>query len=202
MVELADIFHLFGSKYRAKFGNRLLTSHKKAMLDIEQCRTPALGGSIYACPECRDQFEYSYHSCKNRACPKCQNEETTRWVKKQTGHLLPVDYFMVTYTLPEECRKVARSNQKDVYNAFFRASAGTFMELAKRKKRLGGKSGMLGVLQTWARNMAYHVHIHYIVPGGALSHDGTRWLPHRYKDWLVPVRALSARFKERFKKDS
>jgi len=179
----------------------MLPSHKKAMRNIEQCRTPDLGGKVYACPEHPDQMQYSYHSCKNRACPKCQNDETTRWLQKQIKHLLPVDYFLVTYTFPEDCREVARSNQKAVYDVFFKASAETFMELADEKRHLGGRTGMHGILQTWTRDMAYHVHIHYIVPGGALSFDGKKWIPHKYEDWLIPVRALSARFKKRFKQE-
>lgn len=201
MVELADIFRLHGSQYLAKFGDRMLPSHKKAMQDIGQCRTPALGGKVFACPEHPDQVEYSYHSCKNRACPKCQNGETTRWLEKQKENLLPVDYFLVTYTLPEPLREIARSNQKMIYDIFFKTSAKTFMELAGEKKHLGGKAGMMGILQTWANDMGYHVHIHYIVPGGALSFDGTKWLPHKYEDWFLPVKALSARFRKRLKQE-
>jgi len=201
MVELADIFRIHGPDYLAKFGDRMAPSHKKAMQDIVQCRTPALGGIVYACPEHPEEMNYSYHSCKNRACPKCQNDETTRWLEKQIEHLLPVDYFMAAYTLPEELRKTARSNQKSVYNAFFRSSAQSFMELASHKKHLGGQTGMLGILQTWTRDMAYHVHIHYIVPGGALSFDGTIWTPHKYDDWLAPVQALSIRFKKQLKQE-
>ena len=201
MVELADIFHRHGSEYQIKFEKGMLPSHKRAMRDIELCRTPALGGEVFACPEHPDEIKYSYHSCKNRACPKCQNHETTRWLEKQKELLLPVDYFMVTYTLPKECREITRSHQKTVYSLFFKASAKTFMELAGDKKHLGGQTGLMGVLQTWARNMAYHVHIHYIVPGGALSFDGKIWIPHRYEDWLVPVKVLSARFKKHFKEE-
>ena len=105
----------------------------------------------------------------------------------------------MTYTLPEQCRNVARSNQRTVYDAFFRASAKTFMALAAEPKHLGGLVGMMGVLQTWRRDIGYHVHIHYVVPGGALSPERTTWLRHRYDRWLVPEKALAARFKERFR---
>lgn len=74
MLEVADIFRLHGPAYREKFGNRMLPSHLRAMQDIEQCRTPSLGGQLYYCANC-DEQRFSYHSCKNRHCPKCQNEQ-------------------------------------------------------------------------------------------------------------------------------
>src|ERR1700694_3128046 len=121
MVELAEIFRLHGPAYRAKFGSRMLPSHLRAMQDIEQCRTAALGGQLYFCQQCQAE-RYSYHSCKNRHCPKCQNEQANEWLEAQKSLLLPVPYFMVTFTLPAELRPLARSNQKTIYNLLFRAS--------------------------------------------------------------------------------
>lgn len=201
MVELADILRLHGDDYQVRHSDRMLPSHFRAMRDIDCCRTPVMGGQIYTCPRCPDEYLYAYHSCKNRACPKCQNHETTRWIESQADYLLPVDYFMLTFTLPHAFNNLARSHQRDVYSAFFRASSESFLLLAARKKHLDGRAGMMGVLQTWARDMSYHVHIHYIVPGGALSHDGMRWNAHRYSRWLVPVKALSVCFKRHFKRE-
>ncbi len=199
MVELADIFRLHGPAYRAKFDGRMLPSHLKAMQAIEQCRTETLGGHVYLCRDC-GETEYSYHSCKNRSCPKCQNEETTQWLEKQRALLLPVPYFLNTYTLPDELRDVARSHQETVYSILLQSSAAALKELALDPKYLGGKVGMVGVLQTWARDLASHLHVHYLVPGGALSLDDQKWLSPRYKDWLVPVKALSKVFRRKFKK--
>ena len=201
MVELADIFRVHGPAYRAQYAQHMLPSHRRAMRDIEQCRTPALGGSLYGCVDHPEVLLYSYHSCGNRTCPKCGNDDTNAWLEKQRGLLLPVDYFLVTFTLPAECREVARSHQAAVYGAFFRTSAGVMIEVAREPRHLGGLIGMVGVLQTWRRDLGYHVHIHYVVPGGALASDGTRWLPQRYGQWLLPEPLLAARFKERFRKE-
>ena len=198
MVELADIFRLHGPEYRARFGDRMPTSHLVAMQDSEQCRTEALGGHVYQCAECQ-ALEYSYHSCKNRHCPKCQNDAATRWLDTQRALLLPVPYFLVTFTLPEALRPVARSNQKCMYNALFQTSAAALQVLSLDAKHLGGQIGMVGVLHTWTRDMAYHPHVHYLVPAGALSPDGSQWLAPRSEDWLVPVRALSHLFRGKFK---
>jgi hypothetical protein len=198
MVELADIFRRHGPEYRAKFKDRLLPSHLAAMRAIEDCRTEALGGHVYQCPACGD-LEYSYHSCKNRHCPKCQNDAATQWLEKQRELLLPVPYFLVTFTLPAELRPVARSHQALIYNLLFQTSAAALKALTLDPKYLGGQIGMVGVLHTWTREMAYHPHVHYLVPGGALSPDGSTWLTPRSAEWLVPVHALSKLFRGKFK---
>ncbi|NIS83592.1 MAG: IS91 family transposase [Anaerolineales bacterium] len=197
MTELANIFHRYGPLYRAKFGERMLLSHRQAMRDIEQCRTEALGGHIYHCDHC-DQIQYSYHSCKNRHCPKCQNEAGEQWLEQQQGLLLPTPYFMVTFTLPADLKQVARSNQKSLYNILFRTSAAALQQLAQDPRFVGGRIGMVGVLHTWTRDLSYHPHVHYLVPAGALAPDGQRWLPAR-KDFLVHVKPLSILFRAKFR---
>ena len=129
MIELADIFRRYGAQYRQKYGERMLPSHLKVMRAIEQCRTEALGGHIYQCDHC-DDIHYFYHSCRNRHCPKCQNDQAEVWLARQQALLLPGPYFMVTFTLPEGLRTVARRNQKLVYNLLFRTSAAAVQELA------------------------------------------------------------------------
>jgi hypothetical protein len=171
------------------------------MQDIEQCRTASLGGQLYYCAHC-DEQRYSYHSCKNRHCPKCQNEQANEWLQEQKDLLLPTHHFLVTFTLPAELRPLARSNQKTIYNLLFRASSQALLQLAQDQRFVGARLGMVGVLHTWTRQLLYHPHIHYIVTGGGLTDDG-RWRSTR-KDFLVPVKALSrifrAKFREQLKK--
>lgn len=197
MVELADIFRIHGSEYRAKFKSRMLPSHLKVMQDIEMCRTEPLGGQVYFCKECQE-YHYSYHSCKNRHCPKCQNDNAQQWLQKQHEILLPVTHFMITFTLPDSLRQIARSNQKIIYNILFKASASALQKLALDPKYIGGKIGMVGVLHTWCRDLMYHPHIHYIIPAGGLSDDGTQWLSGR-ENFLLPVKALSEIFRAKFR---
>lgn len=196
MVEVADIFRLHGPDYRAQFGDRMLPSHLRVMREIEQCRTEALGGQLYFCEQCA-QPHYSFHSCKNRHCPKCQNDQAQDWLESQKRLLLPVNYFILTFTLPEELRSLARSHQKTVYNILFRASADTLLELASDPRFVGAKIGMVGVLHTWTRDLFYHPHTHYIATGGGLSDDG-RWLDSR-PDFLVHVKPLSILFRAKFR---
>src|SRR5258705_12519728 len=171
MLEVADIFRLHGPDYRAQFGNQLLPSHRRPMQDIETCRTESLGGQVYYCAQCGQQ-RYSYHSCKNRHCPKCQNDQANAWLQAQQSLLLPVAHFLVTFTLPADLRALARSNQKMIYNLLFRASAAALLELALDPRFVGAGLGMVGVLHTWTRQLLYHPHVHYIVTGGGPTYNG------------------------------
>jgi hypothetical protein len=166
------------------------------MQDIETCRTESLGGQVYFCSQCQVQ-RYSYHSCKNRHCPKCQNEQANDWLKQQKDLLLPTHHFLVTFTLPAELRPLARSHQQTIYNLLFRASAAALQSLAQDPRFVGARLGMVGVLHTWTRQLLYHPHVHFIVTGGGLSDDG-RWRSSR-KDFLVPVKALSSIFRAKFR---
>ncbi len=197
MIELAEIFRRHGPAYRAKYGLRMLPSHRRAMGDIESCRTEILGGHVYLCPDCEGK-SYSYHSCKNRHCPKCQGDAAQGWLEQQEKLRLPVPYFLLTFTLPQELRRIVRRHQKTLYNLLFRTSAAASQQLAQDPRFAGGQIGMVGVLHTWARNLTYHPHVHYLVPGGGLAEEGESWLQSR-KSFFLPVKALSILFRAKFR---
>jgi hypothetical protein len=205
-LELADIFRQYGSAYRQKYAAKLLPSHRQAMRAIEQCRTEALGGQVYRCAAC-DETRYSYHSCRNRHCPKCQHQQTEEWLQVQRELLLPVPYFLLTFTLPAELRQLASQNQKCIYNLLFWASAQATQQLARDPRFVGGQIGMVGVLHTWSRKLDYHPHVHYLVPGGGWSVDRQTLRPGSGQVWLqahhnffVPVKALSRLFRATFQR--
>ena len=197
-LELADIFRQYGPAYRQKYAHKLLPSHRQAMRAIEHCRTEALGGQVYRCPAC-GETHYSYHSCRNRHCPKCQHEQAQEWLQLQQALLLPVPYFLLTFTLPEQLRLLASQNQKLFYNTLFHASAEATQQLARNPRFIGGQIGLVGVLHTWTRNLAYHPHLHYLVPGGGLSVDRQAWLK-AHNNFFVPVKALSRLFRVAFQR--
>jgi hypothetical protein len=196
MIEVAEIFRLHGPDYRAQFTSCMLPSHLRAMQDIEQCRTATLGGRLYFCTQCQEQ-RYSYHSCKNRHCPKCGNQQANEWLQQQQNLLLPIPYFMVTFTLPQELRPLARSNQKTIYNLLFRASSQALLKLAQDPRFVGGSVGLVGVLQTWTRQLIYHPHVHYLVTGGGLTQAG-RWRSSR-ADFLLHEKPLAMIFRAKLR---
>ena len=197
MVEIAEIFRLHGPQYRAKYSSKMLPSHRKVMRAIERCRTLALGGHVYACQDC-GETQYLYHSCRDRHCPKCQNDKAQLWLEKQQDLLLPARYFLLTFTLPDELRRLARSHQKLFYALLFRTSASATQKLAQDPRFVGGQIGMVGVLHTWGRKLAYHPHVHYIVPAVGWTSEGQAVRP-RHHNFLLPVKALSKIFRAKFR---
>lgn len=197
MTTLADIFRVSATKYFEKYGQNMLPSHKRAIRDITRCRTKALGGCVYLCKQC-EEYHYRYHSCKNRHCPTCGNEAATAWLAQQNALLLPVPHFLVTATLPASLRQLARRNQKLIYDLMMRCAAQAMQKLAKDPKWIGGEIGMIAVLQTWARDMHYHPHVHFIVTGGGISADEQTWLPAQH-DFLMPYRAVAKIFRAKFR---
>ncbi len=197
MIEVAEIFRRYGPAYREKYGQRMPPHHRQAMAAIERCRTEALGGHIYYCDTC-DEARYSYHSCKNRHCPKCQHEAAQHWLLQQQEVLLPVPHFMVTFTLPAELRPLARRHPQTLYNLLFRASAAALQQLAADPRFVGGQIGLIGVLHTWTRDLRYHPHVHYLVPGGGLAADGQTWRPAK-NAFLVHVKPLAKLFRAKFR---
>jgi hypothetical protein len=188
---------MYGPQYLNKYGDKLLPSHRQAMRAIQRCRTPALGGQVYFCEAC-GEIQYLYHSCRNRHCPKCQNDKAQQWLEKQQALLLPVPYFLLTFTLPSGLRDVARSHQRLVYDLLFRTSAAAVQHLARDPRFVGGQMGLVGVLHTWGRKLAYHPHVHFLTPAVGLAADGRTWLPAN-KRFLLPVKALSRIFRAKFR---
>jgi len=193
VITLGDVFRWYGPAYRARWGSQRSPPQLAAMHAIEACRTEALGGQFYRCPHC-DQVRYRSHSCRNRHCPTCQQDAAQDWLARRQDLLLPVPYFLVTFTLPASLRAIAFQHQAQVYDLCFRASAAALQQLAQDPRFLGGQLGMVGVLQTWTRDLRYHPHIHYLVPGGGLAPDGRTWMTAR-ADFLVHVKPLAILFR-------
>lgn len=192
---LAEIFRQYRETYLARYGQRILPSHRRALSDIIQCRTEALGGQVFQCGQC-GKLHYAYHSCRNRSCPQCHGTQTLEWLNARSQELLPVPYFHLVFTLPKELRDLVRTQQEALLSALMRAAGYGLMKLARDPRYVGGKIGILAVLHTWTRAMIYHPHVHCLVPGGGVSPDG-QWLAAR-KGFLVPVTALSEIFRAKF----
>lgn len=197
MIELAQIMRQFAPTYLKKFGHRIPGIHQKAIHDIIYCRTPKMGGNTYYCDHCQT-FHYSYHSCRNRNCNKCQRELAEQWLKKAEDLLLPVDHFMVTFTLPQELRSLARSHQRVFYHLLMKCAADALQTLCYDPKYVGGLPAMLAVLHTWGRDLSYHPHVHFIVAAGGLLEIENIWLTRQAR-YLVPVQALSIIFRAKFR---
>ena len=167
---------------------------RRALIAIRKCRTPDLGGRVYRCSSCA-KSEFAYHSCHHRACPRCGGERTATWTARQTERLLPVPYFMVTFTLPEPLRRVFAAEPKVMIDLLFAASAAALQQVAAKPRHLGAELGMTGVLHTWGRQMQSHPHIHFIVPGGGWNREQAGWVQPRKPEWLLPHRAVATAYR-------
>lgn len=197
MIPLAEVLRRHWPAYERKFRARLLPSHRRAVSALLSCRTPALGGQLFRC-ECGKEH-YAYHSCNHRACPKCGHADATEWLNRQRRRLLPVPYYLVTFTVPAQLRRLIRSNQKSLYALLLRESVAALTDVAREHKDLGAEIGCLAVLQTWTRDLRFHPHVHCVVPAGGLSADGLRWVSPKRQNYFLPQAALALRLRTRFK---
>ena len=197
MIPLAEVLRRHWPAYERKFGARLLPSHRRAVAAILSCRTPALGGQLFRC-DC-GQLRFAYHSCNHRACPQCGHADATAWLERQRRRLLPVPYYLVTFTVPCQLRALIRSNQKLLYALLLQHSAGALRDVGRDHKDLGAELGLLAVLQTWTRDLRFHPHVHCVVPGGGLSADGLRWVNPNVAGYFLPEAALAMRLRTRLK---
>ena len=128
-LEVADIFRQYGPAYRLSSATTMFPRQWLVMRAIERCRTAALGGHVEECDSC-GSLRIAFNSCRDRHCPKCQSLERARWLEARTRDLLPVPYFHVVFTVPEQIAAVALQNKKVVYSILFDATAETLHRIA------------------------------------------------------------------------
>jgi hypothetical protein len=118
-------------------------------------------------------------------------------MEQRAGELLPVEYFHVVFTLPDDFNALALGNRRVVYRVLFEAVAQTLLEVAANPKHLGARIGFIGILHTWGQNLSLHPHVHCVIPGGGLAPDGSKWVSCR-AGFFLPVRVLSRVFRGKF----
>ncbi len=195
--EMADIVRTHHSELLARWNPVLSREQRKALRDIRDCRTAALGGRVQQCDRCGHRV-ILYNSCRNRHCPKCQATARARWLAERETEVLPVPYFHVVFTLPSQIGRLALQNPKLIYGILFRTAAATLLETAADPRLLGARIGFLAVLHTWGQNLHLHPHLHCVVPGGGIALHGSRWIGCRKSSFFLPVRVLSHRFRKSF----
>jgi len=167
----------------------------RAISDIVLCRTPHFGGRVEQCDTCGHERQ-TWNSCRNRNCPKCGTITKEEWIEARKAEMLPVPYFHIVFTLPHELNRLVRHNRVLLYDLLFQAASQTLLKFGK--ERLKGKLGIISLLHTWTQLLETHVHLHCLVPQGALSFNGKRWHRPISDRWLFDVRELSEEFRKRF----
>ena len=195
-MQLASVLHQYYDALLAKYGSQLLPSHLRAIDAIRRCRTPEAGELFVQCTDC-GHATWRPNSCGHRSCPQCQNHEASLWLDRQQAKLLPVEYFMATFTLPYEIRFLARDNQRLVYTLLFSCVSSILNDFGLNPKNLGANIGMTAILHTHNRRLDYHPHIHVVVPGGGVDKARKQWKKKKDK-YLFNEFALAKVFRSRF----
>jgi len=193
---LKSIIAQYKDKLQSKYAAKLLPSHFMTLNAISNCRTPEAGELYVHCPEC-NHAERKPLSCGNRSCPICQNHETSQWIDRQANKLLPVLYYMVTFTLPFELRSLTWHHQRGIYSIFFTCVASTLKDFGLNPGKLGAQIGMTLVLHTHNRRLDFHPHIHVVVPGGGIIKKRRQWKKKKGK-YLFNHNAMAKVFRARF----
>lgn len=196
MPSVADIVRRHGPDYLRQFGDRMSADQHHALRDIVTCRTPAMGGQRWSCPQCGEQH-FAFHSCGNRHCPACGADDAHLWCDRQQALLLPVTYHMATFTVPEGLRRTIRSHPRELLSLLFHTASSTLLDLCANPRWFGAVPAVTAVLHTWTRQLEYHPHVHFLVTGGGLAPDGSWREPS--SGFLVPVHALSKVFRARLR---
>ena len=189
---MASVLERFWPGYEKAHGSSMPPAHRKAAKALMACRTPAMGGHLVRCQKC-EVVEFNYHSCRHRACPKCSGSANHDWLEARRDEILPVRYFHIVFTVPEELRKLIRRHQRLAYPVLLDAVGSTLRDVAADSRNWGGTIGAMMVLHTWSRTLTYHPHVHCLVPSGYLDAD-KEWHEVR-RGWFASRKVLATVFR-------
>ena len=203
--EMQDIFNKYSDNYIST--HKITLEQRKAIKDISNCRTSSFGYNAKQCSGCSD-ITFSYNSCRNRNCPKCQGNKRHEWIQKRLKTTLAVPYYHTVFTVPNQLFEIAIYNQKIFYDLLFKCASDTLKLFAQELKwwntdnlnydennKPEVKLSFFGVLHTWGQSLVYHPHIHFIVAGAGIVNNNTIVEPKYKSKFLFPVKAMSKVFR-------
>ncbi len=196
-MRFADVLAAHWPDYVARAPGPIPARHWRAVEAALSCRTARRGGHRYRCAECgREHF--IYHSCNHRNCPTCGEADQQQWARAQEARLLPVDYYLITITVPDPLRRLIQRYPRELYALLFATSAQALRELCQNRRHLGGQPGFIAVLHTWTRRAQHHPHLHLLVPALGLAANGCALVHPKSEDFLIPAAALAAQTRKLF----
>jgi len=127
------------------------------------------------------------HSCGHRSCPHCQHHDSQVWLQRQLQLLVPSTYFMVTFTLPSELRKLAWNHQRVIYALLLQGAWDTLNTFSHNDAKLGAgitaTAGAVGVLHAHNRRLDFHPPVHMVMPAAALDTKRGLWRTKVRRTW-------------------
>ena len=200
MILLSSIIQTFEAEFLSGYQDSLLASQHQALAAMKHCRTSQSPVMLAQCDDC-DSQRFVPHSCGHRNCPHCQQHESQQWLERQLQRQVPAEYFLLTFTLPEELRALAWQQQRTLYDLMIRCSWETVKTFTQNDRQLQGKAGAITVLHTHSRRLDYHPHVHLVMPAAAIDADKRLWRTKRgqkgqhNKSYLFNHKALAKVFR-------
>ena len=192
---IVDLLHHYWPRLQSDPHANLTSEQRSAVNALLGCRTEQYGTLQVACRGC-NHYAAEHLPCGHRFCHRCQHHDTVQWLERQQQKLLPVLYFMVTFTLPYSLRAVAKRHPKTVYDALFQCASSTLQDFGQNEAKLNARVGLTAVLHTHSRRLEYHPHIHVVVPGGGINKARHEW--HKLKgEYLFNGNHLATVFRAR-----
>jgi hypothetical protein len=180
MILLSAIIKTFETEFLADYQDMLLPSQRQALAALKCCRTAQSPVMLAQGDDC-DSQRFVPHSCGHRHCPHCQQHESQQWLERQLQKRVPAEYFLLTFTLPEELRALAWQQQRTLYDLMIRCSWETVNTFTQNDSQLQGKAGAITVLHTPSRRLDYHPHVPLVMPAAAIDADKRWWRTKRSK---------------------
>lgn len=192
-MDLQSILRDYHARFMDHYGHTLTKDQRSALNALIGCRTGQYGDTIFHCHECSSHTHLP-RSCGHRSCNQCQSQSTQQWLDRQLQKQLPVDYYMVTFTLPYELRYVAMRNPRAVYATLLKSATSILKRFGLNHKNFHAELGMCAVLHTHTRKLDYHPHVHIVIPGGGIDRARRQWRKIK-GNYLFNGRALAKAFR-------
>jgi len=190
--EIADIITRFGADFVAQ--HKPNAYHVRVLDALQQCRTQTYGGHKDICDNNSCAHErFSYNSCGNRHCPKCQQTKQAIWAEDRMLDALNVKYFHVVFTVPDTLHEICLLDSKAFYSAMFASVWDTLRTFGYTK--YGVETGAICLLHTWGKQLSLHPHLHCLVPAAGLTLQGELKRITQNGKYLYDVHRLSATFR-------
>jgi hypothetical protein len=173
-LSVSQIVERYRARFKAAHGAITTDAQWSALNAMLGCHTEQYGTLDLACQDCAGA-QRRHRSCGHRFCNQCQQHQTQSWTERQLQKLLPVDYYLVTFTLPFELRASAKAHSQVVYPLLMSTAAEVLRRFGRNRKKLNAELGLTAVLHTHTRELNYHPHVHIAVPGGGVNTVRKEW---------------------------
>jgi hypothetical protein len=193
MIRLSSIIEQFEADFLHAYGKQLRPVQRKTLAAIKMCRTKYSPMMKAHCDHCHSDT-FLPHSCGNRHCPHCQHHESQQWLENQCRKQVPANYFMVTFTIPAQLRRLFFHHQRRCYGLLFDGVWDTLQTFSRNDKQLKGTPGVIAVLHTQTRALSYHPHVHAVIPAAAIDSNHRLWREKKGK-YLFNHKALAKVFR-------